>query len=296
MGWMRFAESSCGPDRANWKPYAEELASEAKSKDIRISAIGAFYANPLDPRQTERAHRVLRRAIEVAAHIGVRTVSGFAGGVIETRINDRGGNPIYRPLEDFLPQTLAFWEPLAGYAAEHGVRIALENCPQGTLNLPIMGYNALAKPATWEKFFDATKHENLGLEWDPSHLICQFIDPVQTIQRFGSRIFHVHAKDVYIDHNLLACYGICHPGVSEHRVPGFGQADWPQIVHALVRAGYDSDLNIEGGHDPVVRDHPGIDAGATPEAKRHPLAGSKLEQAGLLLAKRMLQGLTPAAE
>src|SRR5262245_53686046 len=77
MGWMRFAESACGPDHADWKPYAEELAAEAKSKDIHISAIGAFYANPLDPRQTERARSILRRAIEVAAHIGVKTVSGF---------------------------------------------------------------------------------------------------------------------------------------------------------------------------------------------------------------------------
>lgn len=293
---MRFAESACGPDHADWKPYGEQLVAEAKSKDVRISAIGAFYANPLDPRQTERAGRILRRAIEVAAHIDVKTISGFAGGVIETTINERGGNPIYKPLEDSVPELLAFWEPLAEYAAQHGVRIAFENCPQATLNLPIMGYNSFAKPAIWERFFDATKHENIGLEWDPSHLICQLIDPVQTIHRFGSRIFHVHAKDACIDHTLLARYGICHRGVSEHRVPGFGQADWPQIVHALVRAGYDSDLNIEGRHDPVIRDHPESDASAAKETKRNLLTGKKLEEAGLLIAKRMLQALTPEGQ
>jgi len=43
--------------------------------------------------------------------------------------------------------------------------------------------------------------------------------------------------------------------VAEHRFPGLGQANWAQIVHALLRAGYDSDLNIEGWHDPVYRDH-----------------------------------------
>jgi sugar phosphate isomerase/epimerase len=292
MGWMRFADSACGPDHRDWKPYAEDLAAEAKSKDIRISAIGAFYTNPLDPRQSERARQVLRRAIDVAAHIGVKTVSGFAGGVIETTLNERGGNLIYKPLEDFLPQLLAFWEPLAEYAEAKGVRIAFENCPQGTLNLPIMGYNSFAKTVVWERFFDATKHENIGIEWDPSHLICQFIDPVQTIHRFGSRIFHVHAKDAYVDATLLARYGICHPGVSEHRVPGMGQSDWPQIVHALVRAGYDSDLNIEGRHDPVFRDHPDIET-ATTEMKRNPLVGKKLEEAGLLMAKRVLQALMP---
>jgi sugar phosphate isomerase/epimerase len=294
IGWMRFMESACGPDHPNWRPYAEELAAEAKARDIRISAIGAYYANPLDPKQTNQARRVLHRALEVAAHIGVNTVSGFAGGRIETRVNDRGGNPVYLPLDDFLPDLLAFWEPLAESAHRMGVRIALENCPQGTLNLPIMGYNSFAKPATWEKFFDATRHENIGLEWDPSHLLCQMIDPVETVRRFGRRIFHVHAKDAYIDKTLLARYGICHPGVSEHRVPGFGQADWPQIIHALVRAGYDSDLNIEGRHDPVFRDHAQI---ATPPAKpeeKGPLAGKNFEEAGLLLAKSALEALLPS--
>ncbi|MCI0540103.1 MAG: sugar phosphate isomerase/epimerase [Verrucomicrobiales bacterium] len=291
IGWMRFAESACGPNQADWKPSAEELAAEAKCKDVRISAIGAFYANPLDPLQTGWARQVVRRAVEVAAHLGVKTVTGFAGGVIETRINDRGGNPVSQPLENSLPQLLAFWEPLAEYAREHGVRIGFENCPQGTLNLPIQGYNSFAKPALWELFFNATKHENIGLEWDPSHLICQWIDPVQTIHRFGSRIFHVHAKDAYIDQTLLARYGVCHPGVSEHRLPGFGQANWPQIVHALVRAGYDSDLNIEGRHDPVFRDHPGGGPSVPSEGAANPLAGRKLEERGLLIAKRMLEAL-----
>jgi hypothetical protein len=55
-------------------------------------------------------------------------------------------------------------------------------------------------------------------------------------------------------------------------------------VHALVRAGYDSDLNIEGWHDPVFRDHEKAGRGASP-----PLAGQRLEEAGLLIAKRTLE-------
>src|SRR5438309_712090 len=74
---------------------------------------------------------------------------------------------------------------------------------------------------------------------------------------FGSRIFHVHAKDAHINRGLLMRYGICHPGVAEHRFPGIGQANWAEIIHSLLRAGYDSDLNIEGWHDPVFRDSEG---------------------------------------
>src|SRR5260370_39943053 len=79
--WMRFEASPAGVEHKDWKPFAEQFASEAKARGVRISAIGALYRNPLDPRQTEFAQATFRRAIEVAAHIGVKTVAGFAGGV-----------------------------------------------------------------------------------------------------------------------------------------------------------------------------------------------------------------------
>ena len=145
----------------------------------------------------------------------------------------------------------------------------------------------------WERLFNDTSCDNLGLEWDPSHLLCQFIDPVTNIHKFGSRIFHVHAKDAYINLHLLETYGICHPGVAEHRMPGLGQANWAEIIHALLRAGYDSDLNIEGWHDPVYRDHgqpPPADIKLAPGNRQ---AGQKLENAGLLIGKRTLEQFVP---
>ncbi len=282
--WVGFAESPAGPDHPDWKPFAAKLAAEAKARDIRISAIAALYQNPLDPKQSVHARAVFHRAIEVAAHLGVKTVAGFCGAVIETELNERGGNLVYKPLENYLPQILAFWDPIARFAADHGVRIAFEHCPQGHYHLPVMHYNLLGQPAMWERLFNATRCDNLGIEWDASHLLCQFIDPVANIHKFGSRIFHVHAKDAYIDRRLLETYGICHPGVAEHRFPGFGQANWSEIVHALVRAGYDSDLNIEGWHDPVFRNHDAHEAS--------PLAGRQLEDAGLLTARRTLEQFT----
>ncbi len=293
FGWMRFDQSAAGPANAEWKPFAEEVAAQALSRGLRLSAIGALYRNPLDPRQTEYARRAFERAIEVGAHIGVRTVSGFPGAVIQTTVNERGGNPVCQPFENFLPQLLAFWEPLAAFAADRGIRIAFEHCPQGAWHLPIMGYNMLDRPAMWERFFDATRRNNLGLEWDPSHLLCQFIDPVQNLRRFGSRVFHVHAKDARIDRPLLATYGPCHPGVIEHRFPGLGDADWAEIIHTLLRVGYDSDLNIEGWHDPVYRDHAGNASSAEHPVPPKPLAERRLEEAGLLIAKRTLEQYVP---
>ena len=284
MQWMRFAESPAAPPHADWQPFADQLAQEAGERGLRISAIGALYRNPLDPKQTDSARAVFERAIDVAARMGIPTVSGFAGAVIELEWNQRGGNPLYKPLEIYLRQMLAFWEPLARRAAACNVRLAFENCPQGPWYLPLMHYNIMGQPALWERFFSATKCDNLGLEWDPSHLLCQFIDPVANLRRFGARVFHAHAKDAFIDRSLLETYGPCHPGVAEHRFPGLGQADWPEIIRALLRAGYDSDLNIEGWHDPVYRDRD---------------AGLKLEETGLLLARNFLEpylaGTEPSA-
>jgi len=293
---MRFAESPLAPPHSDWSQRADELAGQAKALGIRVSALGAFYQNPLDPKQTEEAREIFRRAIEVAERMEVKTVAGFPGAVIETEMNPRGGNPVYKPFEHHLPQLLGFWAPLAKYAADHGVRIAFEHCPQGAWHLPIMGYNMLGQPAMWERLFNEPRSDNLGLEWDASHLVCQFIDPVENIRRFGARIFHVHAKDALINRHLLEVYGICHPGVAEHRLVGFGQSNWAEIVHALLRAGYGSDLNIEGFHDPVYRDH---SAAQPDDVKNHGgvrLSGQKLEEAGLVIGRKFLEQHTAGTE
>ena len=293
IGWNRFEMSPAGPHEHNWREFADRFAADARSRNIRISAIGALYKNPLDPVQSEFAHSVFLRAIEVASHLGIKTVAGFPGAVIELERHPKGQNPVYKPFENFLGRLLEFWEPIAKIAADKGVRIAFEHCPMAPYHLPIMGFNMLAQPAMWERLFNETKCANIGIEWDASHLMCQLVDPVENIHKFGGRIFHVHAKDAFINRRLLETYGICHPGVAEHRFPGFGQANWAEIIHALLRSGYDSDLNIEGWHDPVFRDHdlaPPLDI-TLAETNRQ--AGQKLEQDGLLIAKRTLEQFVP---
>jgi sugar phosphate isomerase/epimerase len=291
--WNRFETSCAGPGHDDWRPGAEQFAAEAKGRNLRISAIGALYKNPLDPAQSDFARQVFLRGIEVAAHIGVKTVCGFPGAVIELETNPKGLNPVYQPFENFLPRVLEFWEPLAQRAADQGVRLAFEHCPQGPYHLPVMHYNFFGQPAMWERFFNATKCENIGLEWDAAHLVCQFIDPVANIHKFGSKIFHVHAKDAFINRPLLETYGLCHPGVAEHRWPGFGQSNWAEIIHALLRAGYDSDLNLEGWHDPVLRDHGTAVPSDLELAPASRQTGQKLELEGLLLAKQWLKNFVP---
>lgn len=291
--WNQFEHSLAGLKRPNWWIHAEEFAGKVKEHGLRISAIGALYKNPLDPKQSDFARETFLRAIEVAAHIGVKTVCGFPGAVIEMEVNPKGQNLVYKQFDQFMPRLIKFWEPIAQVAADKGVRIAFEHCPMARYHLPVMGFNMLAQPAMWELLFNETKYTNIGIEWDASHLICQFIDPVTNIHKFGSRIYHVHAKDAYINRHLLEVYGICHPGVAEHRMPGLGQSNWAEIIHALLRAGYDSDLNIEGWHDPVYRDHDDDPPADIHLVKTDRQAGQKLEATGLLIAKRTLEQFVP---
>lgn len=276
LEWVRFEESPCGSHNSDWRAAADAIGAEVKRRDLRISAIAAWYRNALDPRQSDTGRRVMNRAIEVAAHLGVRTIGCFPGAVIETTFNERGGNPVYRAADDFLETVVDFWRPIAQRARDAGVRIAFEHCPQGTWHLPIMHWNVLGQPAHWNRFFEAAGFDNLGIEWDAAHLICQMIDPLQNIREFGPRIFHVHAKDAWINESLLRRYGICHPGVAEHRFPGLGQSNWAQVVHELLRAGYTGDLNIEGWHDPIYRE--------------------RLEETGLRIAKQTLEPLVAGTE
>ena len=106
--WVRFEESPCGCGHANWHAAADDIATEAERRGLRISAIAAWYRNALDPRQTDEARKVLHRALDVAAHLRIRTVACFPGAVIDTTFNERGGNPVYAPMENSIPAAVAF--------------------------------------------------------------------------------------------------------------------------------------------------------------------------------------------
>ena len=294
--WIGFENSDCGPRFKDWKGPAETFAAEAAKRNIRISCIGASYGNPLDPEKSEFHRSAFLRAIDVAAHLKVRTIAGFSGAVIELEKAGWGGHTVYKPFENFMPKFRAFWEPIAKVAKDKGIRIAFEHCATGAFHLPVMNFNFMAKPAMWERVFNEIPCDNLGSEWVASHLICQFIDPVTNIHKFGHRIFHVHAKGAYVNRHLLAEYGICHPGVIEHRMPGLGEENWAEIVHALFRAGYDSDLNIEGWHDPVYRDHKAEQPADVKSAGVDRQAGQKLEEAGLIAARKCLERFTEGTE
>jgi sugar phosphate isomerase/epimerase len=125
-------------------------------------------------------------------------------------------------------------------ARELGVKIAIENCPA-------IG-NVAVSPFMWRRLF--TQLPELGLAYDPSHLVWQLMDPYRPLVDFADRIVHVHAKDTEILQQKLDDTGIEGQGWWRYRIPGWGQLNWTRIVSGLLEAGYVGAVSLEH-EDPV---------------------------------------------
>ena len=218
----------------------------AKAKKVRgimdkygleISSLG-YYPNALYP---DEAHRELvighlKKVIVAAEMLEVPIVGSFVG-----RDKDK-------TIEDNLEEFSKVWPPIVKFAADHSVKIAIENCPMIFTNDEWPGGNNLAiSPYVWRKMYEIIPDENFGLNLDPSHLIWQFIDYVRVVYDFGERIFHVHAKDMRIDTEQLYQRGVMSVGMGWEipRLPGLGDVDWGKFISALYGVGYDYVISIE---------------------------------------------------
>jgi sugar phosphate isomerase/epimerase len=103
--------------------------------------------------------------------------------------------------------------------------------------------------------FDAVPADNMGLEWEPTHQMCQLIDPMPQLRKWAPKIFHVHGKDATVLKDVIAEYGInSGKNFVWHRTPGFGDCNWTDIISILRLNNYSGTIDIEGWHDPVYRD------------------------------------------
>jgi len=219
------------------KTKAKEICNMLDGYDLQISSLG-YYPNPLHPeaehRDTVIAH--LKKVIEGAAMLEVPVVGTFIG-------KDKS-KTVPQNLEDYA----RVWPPIVKFAKEHGIKIAIENCPMIFSYDEWPGGNNLAStPAIWRKMWEIIPDDNFGLNLDPSHLILQMIDYERVIREFSSRIFHVHAKDLHIDHEGLYNNGVLSQGMGWQvpRLPGLGDMDWRKFFAALTAARYDYVVSIE---------------------------------------------------
>ena len=156
-----------------------------------------------------------------------------------------GAEPKFNQDENFA-RFKQIWPDIVKFAADHRVRIGIENCPMlFTHDEWPAGKNMAYSPAVWRRMFETIPSGNFGLNFDPSHAIWLFIDYLRAVADFKDRIFHVHAKDLKIEHDRLREQGILSLGWSTPKIPGYGDVNWNRFISALSDAGYRGPVCIE---------------------------------------------------
>jgi len=214
---------------------AEHVRSVLRIHGVRLSGLG-YYPNPLDPSPEHRkvVAEHLKKVIRAAPMVGTNVVNTFIG------------RDPSKCIVESLKEARQVWPPILAEANAAGVKIGIEHCPMLFSDDEWPGGKNLAStPAVWRELFAAFPGTTLGLNFDPSHLIWQFIDCGRALREFGARIVHVHAKDERIDRERLYEVGALGLGWHKPKLPGLGDVNWSEFFSALSDTGYNGPVCIE---------------------------------------------------
>jgi sugar phosphate isomerase/epimerase len=216
---------------------ANRIRKKLQETGVSISGLG-YYPNCLDHNveQAEKCCEHLKKVIAAAPRLGLTQVNTFIG------------RDHTKSIEENWPRMLETWKPIVDLAEKQGVRIGIENCPMiFTADEWPGGKNLASSPAIWRRLFADLDSPNLGLNYDPSHLVFQHMDYLAPMRQFIDRIFHVHAKDVRVDQHLLNEHGIfAHPNLYHFpKLPGLGDVQWGKFFSVLSDAGYRGAVCVE---------------------------------------------------
>lgn len=231
----------------------QELLRAVESRGMVISALST-HGNPLhpDPAVSKPTLETQRKAIRLAAELGVGVVAGFSGCP-----GDQEGAKYpnwvtcpwptdYSELLEWQWSQVAIpvWKEEAAFARKHRIKIALEMHPGFVV------YN----PETLLRLREACGEE-IGANFDPSHLFWQGIDPSAAVRALEGAIFHCHAKDTSVCPYNSRVNGVLDTKsyLEESkrswifRTVGFGNAYpvWKAMISNLRMTGYDGVLSIE---------------------------------------------------
>jgi sugar phosphate isomerase/epimerase len=189
----------------------------------------------------QRAAEEVKNTARAARLFGVDVVNGFTGSSVWAKLYffpPTTQADIDAGYDDFA----ARWTPILDVFQEEGVRFGLEVHPTE------IAYDII----TFERALNAVNgHPAFGINFDPSHLIHQFIDPVELINAFPERIYHVHIKDSRVQLTGRNSILSSHLDFGDYRrgwdfvSPGRGDVKWDPIIRALNRIGYSGPLSIE---------------------------------------------------
>jgi sugar phosphate isomerase/epimerase len=225
-------------------------------RGLQVIALNAN-GNPLHPTDL-RQGECLKDTIRLAGEMGIRkvcTMSGLPAG----RDGDLMPNWV---VSSWPPETQAilryqweqrlipFWTEIVALARDCGVdQVALElHGNQVVYNVPsLLRLRAAVGPV-------------VGANLDPSHLFWMGADPLIAAQALGAALYHVHAKDTFLNAPVQATTSLLENGSLmdiagrswSYITLGFGHGEawWRQFCYRLRMAGYDGWLAVE--HEDVL--------------------------------------------
>ena len=198
----------------------------------------------------QRAAEDMKNAARAARLFDVDVVTGFTGSSVWALLYffpPTTQEQVSAGYDDFA----ARWGPILDVFEEQRVRFALEVHPTE------IAYDIVTARRTLEA---VNGHPRMGFNFDPSHFVHQFVDPVAFIDEFGDRIFHAHVKDSRVQLNGRNSILSSHLAFGDPRrgwdfvSPGRGDVKWDQIIRALNRIAYEGPLSIEWEDSGMDRD------------------------------------------
>ena len=193
---------------------------------IRLTSLAAglsWGCNPVsnDPATREKAMGQARRVLECAKLLGVEAVL-YVPGMVGTGF--WGGEDDFVQYKDCWDRAVENCRSLGAYAEELGVILAVEN----------VWNNFLLSPVEMKYFLETVGSPAVKAYFDVGNAV-KFGFPEMWIDILGKRIARVHVKDFKRSIGTL---------------DGFtdllsGDVDYPAVIAALERAGYDGPLTGE---------------------------------------------------
>ena len=243
-----------GLDRLVADPAAvAELRDDLAAAELELSSLSC-HGNPLHPNPdyAQRADRVTRQTIELAAELGVGAINLFSGCPGTPEGGDYPSwvaHPWPQYFGDLLEwqwaeRVIPYWTDLAAFAAARGVGLAIEMHPS----------NVVYNTATLLRLREACG-EAVGANFDPSHLWWQGMDPLVSLRAVAAAgaLFNVHIKDLAFDRPTLDRDGVLAIPAPGSPAPwrfttvgrGHGAEFWCAFLDLLTELGYEGVLSVE---------------------------------------------------
>jgi sugar phosphate isomerase/epimerase len=189
----------------------------------------------------EWAIEEMKTTVNAAKNMGCSVVNGFMG------------SPVWKFWYSFPPTSEEMieegfkkihhlWSPIFDEFDRCGIKFALEVHPTE------IAFDLYTTKQLFEVF---ENRPALGLNFDPSHLLWQGMEPHLFIREFPDKIYHVHMKDVAITldgkSGILGShlpFGDLRRGWN-FRSLGHGDVNFEEIIRELNSIGYEGPLSVE---------------------------------------------------